>query len=413
MSGQDSFRDLLVPEGDPGTLRGAAGRLSALSGRLSQVSSGTRGLPGLTSGWEGDAQQRFVDVCVINCAVSDHHANSLDLAAQASTNHADRLEDAQNRARQAIADAIDADARIRAAQASIAVAQAAQASAQQAYDSASAQADGPSAPWGSDALAHASQRLASARADESSASGSLTTAEADLQAALKRGRAAMQDAEHALLIFATTFSGLGTDAPLPASLGPAAIPGLDLPEGITPAPQGPTSTGGGWAGPLVGLGGILVNPGNGGFGSPTTTNDPIPTGGGLTTLPDPLPRDPVPNGGIMENNGTPKPPLPERPDVPEYPQGDPRARPPGSTWYGPGKPGEGEGSWVFPRDPEKGPKQPSWSYDDRESHGPHIDYRDNNGKFWRIYPDGSVEGKNGQGRYRPGGDRKPDVELEA
>jgi RHS repeat-associated protein len=61
---------------------------------------------------------------------------------------------------------------------------------------------------------------------------------------------------------------------------------------------------------------------------------------------------------------------------------------PGFEWRGPGHPGSNRGNWYNPKTKEylhPDPKHPL--------HGDHWDYRDAEGRNWRIYPNGLVERK--------------------
>lgn len=57
-------------------------------------------------------------------------------------------------------------------------------------------------------------------------------------------------------------------------------------------------------------------------------------------------------------------------------------------WRGSGPPGSGKGSYYNPRTGESLHPDPN-----HPTHGPHDDYRDPNGDWWRIYPDGTYEPK--------------------
>jgi len=74
-----------------------------------------------------------------------------------------------------------------------------------------------------------------------------------------------------------------------------------------------------------------------------------------------------------------------------YPGNDP-TKPPGKgfEWRGGGNPGTREGSWYNPQSKE------IWRSDFHHPGpiGPHWDYRDANGVWWRVYPDGHKEQKN-------------------
>jgi hypothetical protein len=75
----------------------------------------------------------------------------------------------------------------------------------------------------------------------------------------------------------------------------------------------------------------------------------------------------------------------------EWPGDDPREAPPGTEWRGkPGsEPGSEEGNYYNPKTGES--YRPDLKHGDPI--GRHWDYRDPNGKWHRIYPDGHVEPK--------------------
>jgi RHS repeat-associated protein len=95
---------------------------------------------------------------------------------------------------------------------------------------------------------------------------------------------------------------------------------------------------------------------------------------------------------------------PNAPDV-QFPGNDPSKSPgEGFEWQGNNKtPGSREGSWH-----NEGTKE-TWHPDlNNEKEGPHWDYRDKDGNWWRVDPDGKVTPKNGPKTEKGGGGDKPD-----
>lgn len=76
---------------------------------------------------------------------------------------------------------------------------------------------------------------------------------------------------------------------------------------------------------------------------------------------------------------------PEPPDV-TYPGDDPAKAPEGTEWKGKGEQGSNQGNYHNPETDE------SWhpDLDHPEPIGPHWDYRDPSGTWWRIGPGGTI-----------------------
>jgi len=81
--------------------------------------------------------------------------------------------------------------------------------------------------------------------------------------------------------------------------------------------------------------------------------------------------------------------LAERPDV-VFPGFEPGVAPHGFDWQGQGPRGSRAGSY------HNGATGEVWFPDlDNKAHGPHWDYKDESGRWWRVYPDGRKEPKKG------------------
>lgn len=84
----------------------------------------------------------------------------------------------------------------------------------------------------------------------------------------------------------------------------------------------------------------------------------------------------------------PEPSEPEIPDV-EYPGDDPLTPPDGYEWRGSGPQGSRYGNYFNPKtDTSLHP-----DLDHPQPIGPHWDYRDPSGAWWRIFKDGKISPK--------------------
>lgn len=74
-------------------------------------------------------------------------------------------------------------------------------------------------------------------------------------------------------------------------------------------------------------------------------------------------------------------------DFPNYPGDDPNKAPGDDwEWKGKGTPDEGKGNWTNPNTGES--LHPDLKHP--EPYGPHWDYKNPDGKWYRIFPDGTV-----------------------
>jgi hypothetical protein len=139
MAGGESYGGITVPEGDPGALEAAAGRLVSTAGMLQSVSANLYGIFGGLS-WTGPASAQHASLTGTQSLVASTGADALIAQASVINGYAEVLQIAQRQAERAIERARDADRRIedakedirqaeadqRAAEARIVAAQAAQ-----------------------------------------------------------------------------------------------------------------------------------------------------------------------------------------------------------------------------------------------------------------------------------------------
>ncbi len=129
------------------------------------------------------------------------------------------------------------------------------------------------------------------------------------------------------------------------------------------------------------------------------SSDPIGLAGGLNTylFANANPINEIDPQGLSSfffarPSVTPRPLLPRPPAPRPFPGNDP-AKPPGPGWVWQGKPGSQpggkEGNWYNPNTGES--LRPDLSH--LKPIGRHWDWKDYNGKWWRIFPDGSAEPK--------------------
>ena len=234
MSGGDSFAGLTVPEGEPAGLNTAADNFTALSGTLSGVSADLRGMPGTVSTWSGPASVSFAGACMTNGTACHTAVEALRHAAQVAHRYSHELHAAQERVRQAIKDARDAQHRIDQAQTALTDARgrhaAATATAQSAaQDIMIAGAAGLPSPGSEHIRSQAESDRSAAAADEAAAARALQHARDDLERAKRRGHHAMDDARDAGRSAAAAFAGVAQMSPAYAALGGPAAGGGHAP----------------------------------------------------------------------------------------------------------------------------------------------------------------------------------------
>ena len=222
----DSYAGITVPEGEPSALEDAAGRFHAFAGTLTGVSSDLSGMPSVVGSWEGPASVSFASACLTNGGAASAATQALGHAAHASTQYAHLLRSAQQRARQAIADAKDAQHRIDQAEHALTAARVRGAAATATATAAShdimlaSSAGLPST--GSEAVrSQAETDRANAASDEAAAGRALQHARDDLRRAKRDGHQAMVDARDAAHGAAAAFAGAAQLSPAYAIAGAA------------------------------------------------------------------------------------------------------------------------------------------------------------------------------------------------
>jgi len=227
MSGAcDSFAGIAVPEGDPGALRDAAGRFQTLGHQLSGVSGELRGMPSSMASWAGPASVAYAGTCLTNGAACDTAVDAMGQCAQAARQYAHALQQAQDLAKEAIAEARDAQARIDQAERDIGTALDRQATAALAIRSAEteisiAMAAAQPAPAAEAARGQAQSALYDAQGDEQRARRMLEKAQDDLERAKRKGRRAAEHARDAGRGAASAFHGAAGISPAYAVAGGA------------------------------------------------------------------------------------------------------------------------------------------------------------------------------------------------
>jgi uncharacterized protein YukE len=216
----ESYAGITVPEGEPDTIRDAASTFHGVAGGLHGASSDLRSVPGLVSDWKGPASAAFGGTVVTNGSCVDDAAAAMGTCATAARTYADDLEAAQKAARQAIADARDAQDRIDKARADLEAAAGAETDASNRMQSAGARlSSGVPDPSASADYDAASGDYTAAQNAASDAKRRLEQAEADLEAAQRRGHAAEKAAKDAARAAAGAFDGVAGHSPAAAMFG--------------------------------------------------------------------------------------------------------------------------------------------------------------------------------------------------
>ncbi len=216
----ESFASITVPEGEPDTIRSAASTFHGVAGSLHGASSDLHSVPGLVSDWKGPASAAFGGTVVTNGSCVDDAAVAMGSCAQAATTYADELDAAQKAARQAIADARDAQDRINKARADLEASLGAETDASNRMQSAGARlSSGVPDPSADADYTTASGDLQAAQNASADARRRLQQAQADLEAAQKRGHQAEKDAKDAARAAANAFNGVAGHSPAAAVFG--------------------------------------------------------------------------------------------------------------------------------------------------------------------------------------------------
>jgi hypothetical protein len=239
----DSFEGIVVPEGEPGSLRASAQRLTAMAGAVETVEAGLRGLPSDLAAWRGTASAAFGAATVPAATALLGARTAFDAYAPAIRMGAERLETAQREAERAIEEARDARRRIERAEAAIEDAQGRLATAE-AASAALGVALAATGPVGELAglesqRADADAAAARAEAELAHARAELRRAQEDLEQAKRRGSEAEDEAREAKRAVADVLAGL---APTTGGLA------------LTGGPAG----GGGGGGPVFGPNGEIL-----------------------------------------------------------------------------------------------------------------------------------------------------------
>ena len=222
----ESFAGITVPEGEPETIRHAAQTFHGVAGSLHGASGDLRSVPGLVADWQGPASAAYSGTVITNGGCVDDAAAAMGTCAQTATTYADELDQAQQDARKAIADARDAQDRIDKAQADLEAAYGAETDASNRMSSAGARlSSGIPDPSASGDYDSASNDLQAAQNASADARRRLEQAQNDLDDAKRRGHKAEQDAKDAARAAASGFDGVAGHSPAAAVFGgsPTAI----------------------------------------------------------------------------------------------------------------------------------------------------------------------------------------------
>jgi uncharacterized protein YukE len=220
----ESYAGITVPEGEPAALNEAAGQFGSVAAALSGVAGEVRGAPSTMASWAGPASVSYAGACMTNGSACDAAVEALGQTERAARAYADKLQGAQERAREAIADARDAQERIDTAEREITAAQDRQRAAVYAQSAADAQLAIASTAGLPDPTAEAARGQAqadydAAALDESRARRELERAQDDLARAKRRGREAMDDGRDAAQQAAAAFGGAASMSPVYAAFG--------------------------------------------------------------------------------------------------------------------------------------------------------------------------------------------------